>query len=100
GIAPPGTYHITASATLPAPNPTPQAWAWSINFQLKLCDADFNGVGGVTTQDIFDFLNAWFAGCHGQSTIACNGANADINGGGLGIQDVFDFLNAWFAGCE
>ena len=25
--------------------------------------ADFNGVGGVTVQDIFDFLAAWFMGC-------------------------------------
>jgi hypothetical protein len=27
------------------------------------CPADFNGVGGVTVQDIFDFLSAWSAGC-------------------------------------
>lgn len=27
------------------------------------CQADFNGVDGLTTQDLFDFLNAWFAGC-------------------------------------
>ena len=26
------------------------------------CRADFNG-GGLSVQDIFDFLNAWFAGC-------------------------------------
>lgn len=25
--------------------------------------ADFNGADGITAQDIFDFLNAWFAGC-------------------------------------
>jgi hypothetical protein len=41
-------------------------------------------------QDIFDFLNAWFAG----------NANADFNGGGLAVQDIFDFLNAWFSGCH
>jgi hypothetical protein len=40
-------------------------------------------------QDIFDFLNAWFAG-----SVA-----ADFNGGGLAVQDIFDFLSAWFAGC-
>lgn len=27
------------------------------------CIADFNHVGGVTVQDIFDFLSAWFTGC-------------------------------------
>ena len=27
------------------------------------CKADFNGTGGVTVQDIFDFLSAWFAKC-------------------------------------
>jgi hypothetical protein len=53
------------------------------------CPADFNHTGGVTVQDIFDFLNAWFAG---------NPA-ADFNGNGLSVQDIFDFLNAWFAGC-
>jgi YVTN family beta-propeller protein len=52
------------------------------------CAADFNG-GGLAVQDIFDFLNAWFAGL----------PSADFNGGGLAVQDIFDFLNAWFAGC-
>jgi hypothetical protein len=54
------------------------------------CPADFNGVGGLNVQDIFDFLAAWFAG---------NPA-ADFNhAGGLGVQDIFDFLGAWFGGC-
>ncbi len=54
------------------------------------CPADFNGTGGLTVQDIFDFLSAWFAGT----------ASADFNGtGGITVQDIFDFLGAWFAGC-
>jgi hypothetical protein len=53
------------------------------------CRADFNGVDGIGVQDIFDFLNAWFAGS----------SAADMNGDGLSVQDIFDFLNAWFAGC-
>ncbi len=54
------------------------------------CRADFNASGTVTTQDIFDFLNAWLAGL----------PSADFNNaGGLEVQDIFDFLNAWFAGC-
>lgn len=27
------------------------------------CPADFNGLDGRTLQDLFDYLNAWFAGC-------------------------------------
>lgn len=27
------------------------------------CNADFNRSGAIEVQDIFDFLNAWFAGC-------------------------------------
>lgn len=54
------------------------------------CRADFNGVGGLTVQDIFDFLSAYFAGL----------PSADFNnGGGVTVQDIFDFLNAYFAGC-
>ena len=54
------------------------------------CPADFNGVGGLNTQDIFDFLNAWFA----------VDPRADFNHvNGLNTQDIFDFLAAWFAGC-
>jgi glucose/arabinose dehydrogenase len=53
------------------------------------CPADFDGVNGLQVQDIFEFLNAWFAG----------DPRGDFNGGGLAVQDIFDFLNAWFAGC-
>lgn len=49
---------------------------------------DWNRSGDITINDIFDFLNSWFAG------------NGDFNTtGGTTLQDVFDFLNAWFAGC-
>lgn len=55
-----------------------------------LCPADFNGVGGVSVQDIFDFLAAWFEG----------GESADFNGaGGVSVQDIFDFLQSWFSPC-
>ncbi len=54
------------------------------------CPADFNGVNGVTVQDIFDFLTAWLAGS----------ASADFNhANGVTVQDIFDFLTAWLAGC-
>ncbi len=54
------------------------------------CPADFNGVNGVTVQDIFDFLTAWLAG---SSSANFNGVN------GVTVQDIFDFLTAWLAGC-
>ncbi|MCC6319956.1 MAG: hypothetical protein IT438_00790 [Phycisphaerales bacterium] len=54
------------------------------------CRADMNGDGSATVQDIFDFLDAWFAG----------EPDADINQvGGVTVQDIFDFLAAYFGGC-
>jgi len=57
---------------------------------LNCCRADFNGTGGITIQDLFDYLTAWFA----------QTPSADFNGiGGITLQDLFDFLAAWFARC-
>jgi hypothetical protein len=57
---------------------------------LTVCATDFNCSGTTNVQDIFDFLNSWFAG----------DPRADFNGvGGINVQDIFDFLNAWFQGC-
>jgi hypothetical protein len=54
------------------------------------CPADFNGAGGVSVQDIFDFLAAYFGG----------DPRADFNHvGGISVQDIFDFLTAYFTGC-
>jgi hypothetical protein len=54
------------------------------------CPADFNDTGGVTVQDVFDFLSAWSNSL----------PSADFNGtGGVTVQDIFDFLSAWSAGC-
>ncbi len=55
-----------------------------------VCHADYNGVGGLSVQDIFDYLNEWFAGL----------LRADFNGvDGLTVQDIFDFLNVWLGPC-
>jgi hypothetical protein len=55
-----------------------------------VCRPDFDGSGVITVQDIFAFLNAWFAG----------DPRADFDGvNGLQVGDIFVFLNAWFAGC-
>ena len=60
-------------------------------FNLTLgCRADFNGLDGVSVQDLFDFLGAWFAADQ----------RADFDGSGvLTTQDIPEYLNAWFAGC-
>ncbi|MFN7020262.1 MAG: GC-type dockerin domain-anchored protein, partial [Phycisphaerales bacterium] len=62
---------------------------------LSICLADFNcsGTGsgdGVTEQDIFDFLNAFFT----------RDTRADTNKDGvLTSGDIFEFLNRYFSGC-
>ncbi len=73
-----GTNWVAAPACNDAGNPV-----------APCCKADFNKAVGVTVQDIFDFLSAWFAG----------DATADFSGGGITVQDLFDFLAAWFTGC-
>jgi hypothetical protein len=56
----------------------------------QLCPADYNGDGIVGVQDIFDFLNDWFAGeLDADANLSCT----------LEVQDIFDYLNAWFVGC-
>jgi probable HAF family extracellular repeat protein len=55
------------------------------------CVGDFNASGGITVQDVFDFLAAFFAA----------EPAADINrSGSVTVQDVFDFLAAFFEGCS
>jgi hypothetical protein len=51
-----------------------------------LCPCDWNHSGAVSVQDIFDFLNSYFAG------------TGDFNGtGGTTVQDIFDFLDCYFS---
>ncbi|HMN39874.1 MAG TPA: GC-type dockerin domain-anchored protein [Phycisphaerales bacterium] len=70
---------------------TGTVWVDDMRFsQTPPCLADFNGDDVLSVQDIFDFLNAWFAG-------SCFADYNHING--LGVQDIFDYLNSWFAGC-
>ncbi|MBY0310645.1 MAG: lamin tail domain-containing protein [Phycisphaerales bacterium] len=55
------------------------------------CYADYDKTGGIQTNDIFAYLNDWFA----SSTFA------DFGGDGTATpdtNDIFSFLNAWFAG--
>lgn len=54
------------------------------------CRANVNQVGGVTVQDVFDYLGLYFSGA----------SAADINGDGqVAVQDVFDYLALYFRGC-
>jgi hypothetical protein len=55
------------------------------------CLADFDKAGGRSIDDIFIYLNAWFA-----SSEFANFAEP----GQPNIDDIFVFLNAWFAGCD
>jgi probable HAF family extracellular repeat protein len=76
---------IVGQGTDPSGNPA----AWKASLPLP-CRADYDGVTGLSVQDIFAFLNLWFAG----------DVRADFNGaGGLTVQDIFDYLGAWFGGC-
>jgi hypothetical protein len=59
-------------------------------FQGRSCLADFNANGAVNSQDLFDFLAAFFAG----------GRAGDANRDGVvNSQDFFDYLAWFFAGC-
>ena len=65
--------------------------------RVSFCAGDFDcsggpggGQAGVTVQDIFSFLSAWFA----------NDPRANFNGvNGIEVGDIFAFLSAWFARC-
>jgi hypothetical protein len=60
------------------------------------CPGDFNASGDITVQDVFDFINAWFAAPLPGQLVNPADFNED---GTVAVQDIFDFLNAWFAGC-
>lgn len=54
------------------------------------CPADIDRAGGLNIDDLFVYLNLWFAG----------DARADFDRSGTrDIDDIFVYLNAWFAGC-
>jgi hypothetical protein len=66
------------------------------NNTTPCCKSDFNHAGGAvpatTVQDIFDFLQTYFATPSGQPSCA------DINAvGGTTVQDIFDFLQVYFS---
>lgn len=63
---------------------------------VACCPANFNDTDGVTADDIFSFLDAWFA----QSGMIGSALSADFNESQeVTADDIFAFLDAWFAGC-
>lgn len=54
------------------------------------CRGDYNGLGGVTVQDVFDYLADYFSG-HPRANI--DGQN------GVTLQDLFDYLGRFFGPC-
>ncbi|MCC6907031.1 MAG: lamin tail domain-containing protein [Phycisphaerales bacterium] len=58
---------------------------------VECCVVNMNMVGGLTVQDLFDFLALYFA----------MDTRADINDSGtFTVQDIFDFLAGYFFGCS
>jgi hypothetical protein len=55
------------------------------------CRADANASGAADIDDIFIYLNAWFA--------ADPRADMSSPPSGVSIDDIFIYLNLWFAGC-
>lgn len=61
------------------------------NRVMPCCHADFNKDGQTSVQDVFAYLNAWFA----------SSPFAVVEGDGVQlptVQDIFSYLNLWFAG--
>jgi hypothetical protein len=76
GVNPDGTYSGGLTST-----------------QTPCCFANYNHNATLEVQDIFDFLNDWFAG----RPIAIPGGDGTSNNG-IAVQNIFNFLNAWFGG--
>jgi hypothetical protein len=76
GVNPDGTYSGGLTST-----------------RTPCCFANYNHNATLEVQDIFDFLNDWFAG----RAIAIPGGDGTSTTG-LAVQNIFNFLNAWFAG--
>lgn len=65
----------------------------------SLCPADFDNSGSTTADDIFSFLDAWFARStgFGNGAAPMNAPNADVNGDGAFTElDIYSFLDDWF----
>jgi hypothetical protein len=87
-------YTNDVTTNNPAPPVNPNA---PFDAQPGCCRANINGTGGVTVQDIFEFLSAWNAAIGGNASLI---PLIDLNLSGVAdVQDIFEFLTIWNAGC-
>lgn len=61
-------------------------------YVVDACPADFNADGMHTTDDVFDYIAAWFRSS--PRATAAVGSSAVPT-----LDDLFAFINLWFAGC-
>lgn len=101
--ATPGGARITGTYTATRPFVVGSSTAGSMTVSLRFvgettqCAADFNSDDTVSADDIFIFLDAWFAQAGGSGA----GLTADINAdGAVSADDIFAFLDLWFSRCE
>jgi hypothetical protein len=80
---------VNATVACNSPVTTPGSLGNTI---VPCCYANYNHNNSLEVQDIFDFLNDWFAGKRAALV------GGDGTTGALAVQNIFDFLNAWFAG--
>ncbi|GEM_PF-2700762 len=72
-------------------NPDACELAFLICLPRNTCVADIDQTGTLTIQDVFEFLNLYFAA----------DLRADINqADGVTLQDIFDFVTAFFVSCS
>jgi hypothetical protein len=57
---------------------------------MPTCRVDYDNNGSVSLDDVFQFINGWFA--------QAPAADYD-NSTTFTIDDIFQFINAWFTGC-
>jgi hypothetical protein len=86
-----GTYSVSAGASLSQSGPGSQSLsdAGSLGFVPSSCRPDVDGNIGLSVNDLFAFVAAFFGP-----------GGADYNRSGTTtVQDLFDFLAGYFAGC-
>lgn len=89
GPKPAGLY-VVGSFTTAGSGAAARSSVGIARWGVPACPADVNGDQVVTVQDVFEFIDLWFA----------HDASADIDlSGDINVQDVFVYLNLWFEGC-